>query len=195
MATSTPDAFFSNVDNNTGQHKKALEGARKLQQIYPDLEQAIWGEARSLFWLGRVEEAISVVEKRLPRAEDKFERVVLRHHLTQFEAAAGDTVRAREHLEALQKIPLSPDVRSRGAFPFASAHAAFGDVDAMIEEYQKQSDWWAIPTTALRTAPERLPALREDPRYSALLRKVHHSWGLRPDGSLPEQTLAPEPSR
>lgn len=35
--------------------------------------------------------------------------------------------------------------------------------------------------------PNLLGPLRDDPRYESLIRKINESWGLNPDGSLPDE--------
>ncbi len=48
--------------------------------------------------------------------------------------------------------------------------------------------WAAWPTPAMHFHfPDELRPLREDPRFDEIMTRVHDFWGLKPDGSLPEE--------
>jgi tetratricopeptide (TPR) repeat protein len=125
--------------NRLGQHKKALEEVRKQQGINP-YPGAKWAEARSLFQLGRYEEAIAIAEERLAKTEDKFERFIMRIYLVRYEAAAGDTAQARAHMNEFKQITFTPEERSRWSFFLAGPYLVFENQDAVIEALQDRSD-------------------------------------------------------
>ncbi|NBC66132.1 MAG: protein kinase [Bacteroidetes bacterium] len=177
--------------NAVGQPEKALEEAREQLREHP-YPGAIWGEARALHQMGRHEDAVQTAEKRLKETNSNLERAVLRNHLVRFEAAAGDTTQARGHLEELTKISLPKSERSRYAFLYAQAYLTLGDVNAGIDEFRKQDDWWIIPTSVLRNVLERFHTLAEDPRYQELFQEVNEYWGLNPDGSIPDDIGIPD---
>lgn len=178
------DAYLAN-----DRPEMALLGAREQQRMYPEYEQAVWGEIRALYHLDRFEEAARIARQRLADSNTTHEEVALCSYLVAAEAAVGDTAQARSQLDKLESISVPEEGLDRYHALSSIAYAALGNVDAAFGAYQKIEKWPWFAALDLRYLffPEVRRKLQEDPRYKDLIREINLYWGLKPDGSLPEE--------
>ncbi len=158
-----------------GQAEMALPEIREQQRRYPAVVGPYVAETRALYALGRYREAQNVAREHMQGARWQIP------YLAGIETAMGDTTRARERLDELQRTDADPLVK-------AYAHAALGNVDATIEAMRKVEEWSYVPTFTVRymTFPEGMSRIRDHPGYGDLIREINLFWGLNPDGSLPD---------
>jgi len=168
-----------------GEYQEALAEAREQRRRFGHVG-ALWGEITALIKLGRHEEAITLAQKQLDQSESDLERLVLLNTLVRGEVRTGDTTEARKYLNAMEQVPLPPEQRREHGWLFVLPNAELGNLDAAFREARRFEAWESvIPSIGLRSLP---PSLREHPRYDDLIRNLNRYWGLRPDGSVPEDT-------
>ena len=172
----------------SGKAEKTLEEVREQVRQYPEFPGARHAETRALYALGRYEEARKVAREHLPKSIDIPGTFEWRPtYLIVIETALGDTARAQTRLATLKEREAPPIV-------MAYAHAAFGDVEPALTALEAVEDWTYVPTFSVRymNFPEGLAQVRETSRYEGLIREINQYWGLRPDGTVPEETSPPE---
>jgi len=180
-----------------GQLENSLREARQQHKLGLEQVNAIAGQVRALYHLGRLDEA-----QRLAREEiSKMDRegvsklgkglwpVAMRGHLAAVIAAQGDTAGAREQLNWIRTKETEP-------FWVGFVHAVVGEKNEAFKVWEgmDMEAWGRIP------APHHLrygvlldlTRLREDSRYRKLIQKANRAWGLNPDGSFPEKKKSVE---
>ncbi|MEF8794854.1 MAG: protein kinase [Salinivenus sp.] len=161
----------------------ALREARRAREIQPEYGLTHFMEGLVLHHQGRSVAAASSLQRAQslvsPRGSPEYAEIQAALAVTH--AAAGDAPQAREHLREIDE--------ATAPFSAGLAQAALGNVDAAVAALERVDNWGSLETEHLRYFfPDVLGPLREDPCYKELLRSVNRSWGLNPDGTLPERT-------
>jgi TolB-like protein len=179
-----------------GQPEKSLREARRQQSLGLETVNAVAGEVRALYHLGRLDEARRLALEEIAKLRDQISSqreglwpVAMRGHLAAVLAAQGDTAGARERLDWLRS-------EEADLFWIGFVHAAIGETDQALEAWEQMDVevWGRIP------APHHLrygvlldlAALREDSRFQELIREANRAWRLEPDGSFPGETDSDE---
>ena len=168
--------------NNTGQHRKALREARRQQRMGLEETGAVGGEFRALRGLGRLKEARRLAEKQIAELDAKtFWGRWFRVYLTGILASKGDTAGARTYLDQLRRTNAPPHI-------LASAYRRLGDAEKALRIYAQLEgeDWDFVQMFGIRELGESHPSFQNDPRYRRVLHRANRTWGLTPDGRLPE---------
>src|SRR5581483_8454312 len=147
------------------QYDRAIEDLRRVINIEPGFGQAYIILPLALIQIGKKEEAVAAARQALPLMEGSG---VPSWVLARARAAAGRHDEAREIIARLQQLAAG---RYVSQYYFALMHAALGERDwaiAYLERADEQHDGWLV---WLGTEPA-LDALRDDPRFNDLLRRV-----------------------
>ena len=172
------------------QPEKSLREARRQQRLGLEPVNAVAGEVRALYHLGRLDEARRLARKQISKLREQIWKprkglwpVAMRAHLAAVLAVQGDTAGAREQLDWLR-------AEEAELFWIGFVHATVGETDRALEAWERMEleAWGRIP------APHHLrygilldlAPLRDDLRYQELIREANRYWGLNPDGSLPD---------
>jgi serine/threonine-protein kinase len=158
--TGVGDAFYY-----AREFEKSLEYYRGAIALDPRFDGAHTDLARSLEALDRFDEALAEYEEGRRLAGGV---ALPSFGLAHLEARRGNTGAARRILDELT------DARSRrvvSAWGIAALHACLGDVDDAFRWLDTAADERATGLIFLRVHP-RLDAIRPDPRYPALLRRL-----------------------
>lgn len=168
--------------NATGQLEESLEEARRQQELGLEGVSAVAGEVRALTALSRFQEARRLAEEQVA---DLDAATVwggwFRAYLAEILTAQGDTARARAYVDELRAADAPLGM-------LAWAYAGLGWTDEALEAYRsvEGEDWGQLGIVGgLRKMGEEQPAVRDDPRYRELIRRINLHWGLDPDGSFP----------
>ena len=166
--TAVGDAYYY-----AREYERSLVYYRKAIELDPRFDGAHTDLARSLEALGRFDEAREQYEegRRLGGgvAGPSF-------GLAHLAASRGDAVEARRILAELTE---ARKTRVVSAWGIAVLHACLGDVDDAFRWLETAIEDGATGLMLLRVHP-RVDALRKDPRYAPLVRRV----GLDPEGTL-----------
>jgi serine/threonine protein kinase/tetratricopeptide (TPR) repeat protein len=168
-------AYLSN-----GQPEEALAPVQRFRRLNQRSSATIVTQIIVLHHLQRFEEARKIGKRQLS-STDGSEQTGIRFALALAEVAGGDTTRAYDLLEHYKE---EQNFIGRG---FLSV--ALGRTDAAFNEFLSADleHWSGFWITALRYwYPDLLGPLRTDHRYKKLIEKVNQRWGLKPDGSIPE---------
>ena len=156
----------------------ALDQCQRWEALEPRSSAPIQYKGRLLLALGRTRESIAVSRHVLEDLQPTplvagWARawLVVAHHET------GDTARARQILSRLREMEGVPVAK-------AAAHAGLGEDDEAVSLLQAERGVDAAMRT-LRYDPV-FATLRDDPWVRKLIRDFNVSWGLNPDGSLPD---------
>lgn len=161
-----------------GPGPNALSHVRRAKELEPSLAVAHVDEGMILSDSGRHEEAIAALLRGLDLASERsFSEGLGLAGLGVARVAAGDPAGARELLARLEQ---------RGDTPLweAMVHAALEEEDAAFRALDRV-EWTSTYRWDLLVLPAFDP-LRDDPRYETLVGAINESWGLNPDGSLPD---------
>jgi len=179
----------------TGQAEESLEIARQQKSLGLEKMMAIGGEIRALYVLGKYEQALQLGRQQLESADSgahfltfvagsRFDDYI-RSYLVSILAAKGDTAEAKKYLHQLKAKS------NASAVPLAIGYASLDKIDKAIENFQKvpSSHWRRIgPSADLRYGHVyNSTPLKSDPRYRELIQEANRAWGLKPDGSFPEE--------
>jgi len=158
----------------TGDPMPALREARRAKTLQPDEPTLAFYEALILHRLGRIHEAKTLLwDVSVPWAGSGAEST-----LALLQAVSGETAVARE---ALARFESEDDFFAAGV-----VLAGLGEHERALTALERVNrwDWW--PALAMHFHfPHEFEPLRADPRFESLMERVHESWGLEPDGSLP----------
>jgi TolB-like protein/Flp pilus assembly protein TadD len=158
--TTVGDAYYY-----AREYEKSVVYYRMAIELDPRFDGAHTDLARSLEALGRFDEARAQYEegRRLSGgvAGPSF-------GLAHLAASRGDVAEARRILEALKAARAE---RVVSAWGIAALHASLGDVDEAFRWLDTAVEEQATGLIFLRVHP-RLDAIRPDPRYAALLKRV-----------------------
>jgi len=165
----------------TGRPDSALAPARHTRELQGDYSAAPFYEAVALHELDRSDEAAALLRD----VELGWAPFAPRTTAVLTRLSEGDSVPARELL-------LTLPTTGHALFYRGLLHAALGDREAAFDAFRRVEGWsrspllgW--PNVSLRYLyPGVLEPLREDPRYRELIQEINRSWGLDPDGSLPQ---------
>ncbi len=158
----------------TGDAERALSEARRSGTLAPDETTPVFYEALALDRLGRLDEAVSLLEGlRVPWSGEGPRTTLAMLHENR-----GEHEEARRILGELE---------AEGEWGHAGlVLAGMGQVDRAFEMFARVSAWTYWPTIPLHALfPERLSTLRADVRFGELMGRVRGYWGLNPDGSFP----------
>ncbi len=160
-----------------GDLERALEEARRSRQLSPGYPSGPLYEGIVLSRLGRQEEAISALRTVLEQTDPGSLAVgAAWGWLAIAQHRSGDEAAAREILRELEA--------EDAPFVAGAVRTVMGDRDAALSHLSRV-DYDYVRTVFLRYDPVFDP-LRDHPRFRELLGEVNGSWGLEPDGSLPE---------
>ncbi|PYT32722.1 MAG: hypothetical protein DMG57_00850 [Acidobacteria bacterium] len=150
----------------TGRYDVALEQFRKILELEPNYWPALIRIAISCAHLGLFRQALEACEK----AIGPYGRrpIVVRTMATSY-AMAGKTEKARKLLEELHQLAHETYVP---ASSFATVYTALGENDRAFEWLARAVEEHDPLLLSLTTEP-CFDSLRPDPRYAALLRKIH----------------------
>jgi serine/threonine protein kinase/tetratricopeptide (TPR) repeat protein len=148
------------------QYDRAIDDYRKAIDLDPDFYRTFWLLGQAYEQKGMYEEAIAAIEKAVQLSEGNL---VMQAALAHTWALAGQSSRARKVLDQLTQVS------SREYFsPYfiAEIHLALGEKDAALRWLERAYEardyffrWIAIDP--------RLDALRSDPRFQTLVRRVN----------------------
>ena len=130
----------------------------------PDFPLALYSRALCHRAQGRLDEAIAIYRRLLPRLGEGF----VLASLANAEAARGDHVGARDHARALARLA---DRAYVPPYKFAVIHAGLGEAEAAfarLEQAYAESDERLV----LLDVDPHMDPLREDPRFTDLRRRV-----------------------
>lgn len=160
----------------------ALREARRAREIQPEYGLTHFMEGLALHHQGRFVAAASSLQRAqsLVPSQGTPEHTETQAVLAVTYAVSDDERRARKLLHQIDE--------TTAPFSAGLVLAALDDADAAFEAFNRVGDWGSFETEHLRYFfPDVLGSLREDPRYDELVRTVNRSWGLKPDGTIPEQ--------
>jgi tetratricopeptide (TPR) repeat protein len=160
----------------TGDPVTALRELRRANALQPDWDPHTFYEALILHRLGRTHEAKDLLRGlTVLWAGSGAEST-----LALLQAVSGEAEAAREALAGFEA--------EEDHFAAGVVRVALGDRDGALEVLTRVERWAAWPTLAMHFHfPDELRPLREDPRFDEIMTRVHDFWGLKPDGSLPEE--------
>lgn len=147
----------------------AVRQEERTLELEPKALGPRWIMARALQQLGQFDAAIGQMQTFLKAAPDNASGLGTLGNLY---AAAGRAAEAQAVLSTLLELAKKEDV----AFYVALVYAGLGDKLAALDWLERAVSTRSGSVRYLRVEP-RLDALRDDPRYHALMRKV----GLPPD--------------
>ena len=151
-----------------GRLEEAVARYRKVLAGHPDYPWATWQLGGTLTDLGKYEEAIGVLERGVEVSKNNY---AMLGYLGAAYAAAGRTSEARRILDRLRQMSLERYV-TPGAI--GDVCLELGDWDCYFEcleeEYRQRTN--AMAYSSLLPSPARHAALREDPRFKDLLRRL-----------------------
>jgi TolB-like protein/tetratricopeptide (TPR) repeat protein len=168
----------------------------RVEETAAYLERVEFEEGFGPFWESfvlyhaqRWDELEQLSRERLSKGEEPTG--VWRFHLARIAASRGDTAAVREQLAEVRQA----DAPYNEGF----IHAVLGDEDAAFAAWERVEVelWWrsGLNRDLRYFFSDILDRLRDDPRYEALIREINRSWGLNPDGSLPDSVDVPFPSQ
>jgi tetratricopeptide (TPR) repeat protein len=145
-------------------YTQAVAQLRRTLELNPDFEMAHLWQGQALAQLGEMEAAVRELEEavRLSRGTP-LTRAALAHAL----ATAGRRDSARAVLAGLT----APGERYVPSFEIAKAHLALGERATALDWLERAHEERAHSMAFLAVDPQ-LDALREDPRFEALRRRV-----------------------
>lgn len=160
-----------------GTPEAALPAVNKGVSLSPDFATAYMQKGIVLSEIGRQKEAITALRRALEKGMGPSRTAVARGWLAIAYRRQGQNDNARALLERLE-----------GEWPFASAlvYAEWEQLEAAFSRLQ-EAGFGGINTLSLRMHSP-FSGLRGDPRYEALIRELNQQWGLKPDGTVPEET-------
>jgi tetratricopeptide (TPR) repeat protein len=151
-----------------GRLEEAVAQYRKVLAGHPDYPWATWQLGGTLTDLEKFEEAIGVLERGVEVSKNNF---AMLGYLGAAYAAAGRTLEARRILDRLRQMSLERYV-TPGAI--GDVCLELGDWDCYFEclekEYRQRTN--AMAYSSLLPSPARHAAVREDPRFKDLLRRL-----------------------
>jgi serine/threonine protein kinase/TolB-like protein/Tfp pilus assembly protein PilF len=149
-----------------GQYDRAVEQLRGVLQVEPTFAMAHNILGLTYLKMGRVGEAI----KELESAERLSTGPRMLSTLGYAYGVSGNRAKARQTLDALQTLAAS---RYTSSFAVAIAHAGMGEKNEALEQLElalnERSD-----TMAVLSVYPPLDALRNEPRFRELMKKVGH---------------------
>lgn len=148
------------------QYPLAIQECQKTFEMEQNYLPALLDLGSIYLRTGEYDKAIAQFERAKEVSEHK---AVPLSHLAQARALAGDPAEARRILQTLQK---SPESRFLSAWDVAQVYVALGENDkavASLEQSAKERFAWVV---ILSSEPAFDP-LRADPRFKALLQRVH----------------------
>lgn len=158
----------------TGDLRRALREARRATELQPDWASGPFIEAHVLYRMGRLNEAVQVLEG----LTVDWTGVGAEATLAVIHAEMGRKDRAAALLPAFEA--------SGEAFAAALLHLALGNVERASHWLDQASLAEHWPTLGVRFLyPDVWQPLRDHRRYDGLLERVNRSWSLERDGSFP----------
>lgn len=179
-------AYLAEIALANGNEERALQAARRAREIQPEYGLVHYVEGLVLCHQGRPVAAASALQRALSAVPPQGTptRGEIRATLATIHVQAGDRERAETLLGEIDE--------ASDPFSVGLVRAALGDIEGAFEAFEQVGDWGSFETEHLRYFfPEILGPVREDPRHEGLVQEVNQSWGLRPDGSLPEDAPTP----
>jgi serine/threonine protein kinase/tetratricopeptide (TPR) repeat protein len=148
------------------QYDRAVEAAKKTLELDPDFGLAYSCLGLAYEQKGMSKEAVQAMETQVRiLGRDPDALLELGHAY----ATAGRRADARKILVELEEISRK---RYIPAYYLAELHAGLGDRDRAFEELARSLDDHVANLTYLKVEP-KLDSLRSDPRFSALLSRMH----------------------
>ncbi|MGD2122260.1 MAG: tetratricopeptide repeat protein [Gemmatimonadota bacterium] len=166
--------FLSEAHLANGTYDLALKEAVRGREMQPEQPLSRTNEGIVLHHLGRFEEALVALEragKKLSQNSTSPTQSQLHGVMSVAASGAGDSDRAREHLGQIDA--------EKDPFSFGLALAGLGDREAAFEALLQVKEWGQHSTESLRYFfPAELGPLRDDPRFTELVRRADRSWGV-----------------
>ena len=153
------------VYRDAGQYEEALHQCRQTVDLDPHFAMGHW--CLGQVYVGKKLYAAAIAELELADRLGTTPLVV--RDLGWAHAAAGNTARAREILEALKHTARSAYV---SPYSIAAVHAALGEKDQAFRWLNRAYDQRDCQITYLALDPHVDP-LRSDPRFPPLLARLH----------------------
>ncbi|MEO8435510.1 MAG: tetratricopeptide repeat protein [Pyrinomonadaceae bacterium] len=122
----TPDAHYVLFLRDQGKRSEALEAVRAARQRYPQESDFVDLEAQVLADLGRVDEGVALLQKRLKGSSEDFAEYLSISGLYLQAARAPEAVKAA--LKALELVPAErPEMTASGLIALSAAQERAGD--------------------------------------------------------------------
>jgi serine/threonine-protein kinase len=148
------------------EYDRAIREYRAITQLDPYFYKAYTSMGRAYIQLGRYDEAMRMLEKGRSLAGD-IPSVL--GAMGQAAAYSGDTERARDLLKELHR---TTEQRYVPRSAFALVHLALGEKPQALDFLEESVNNRDLPVASINTHPAYDP-LRDEPRFQALLRKLH----------------------
>ncbi|MDR8393714.1 tetratricopeptide repeat protein [Aliifodinibius sp. S!AR15-10] len=152
---------------NAGHLEKALKQFNKVLDLDGNFRAALEGKGWVYVEMGKFEEALAVFQQYQHMVGSETKGF---HQLGYLHGVLGETAKAQEYLQRLQKRELAePDVSL--AMDFAIIYLGMGDYDKVFEYLQKAVEEHLGGILFIKSIPFWEP-IRSDQRYQELLQKV-----------------------
>jgi Flp pilus assembly protein TadD len=163
------NAFLGATFLYARRYDAAIEECRKATDLHPEFGVGHWYLGRAYLKQARFDRALPALRNAVTLSGGS---PLMKGTLGAGQAASGDLAAARLTLAELERPPAD---RHASALDVATVMAALGEPDRAFERLDQAATERAFHIIYLKVWPE-FDALRADPRYAALVRRV----GLAP---------------
>jgi TolB-like protein len=155
--------------------------ARLLEAL--ELDPNYWLTYGSLIGLyletGRPQQAVEMTERMASLDAPTFELEATQAYMTAwFYVAFGERETALEFLDTATGLLVESDRRGTHALSMARVYALLGETESALEWLERQTDWAWPHAPSLHWDPA-FEAIREEPRFQAVVESKQRAWGLR----------------
>ena len=147
-------------------YDEAIDAYRRVADLDPHFWRAYTGIGRTYLQMGRFTEGLAMLNK---GRELAGESSGILGALGQGAAWSGDRAGAEEILSKLRALC---ETRYIPCTTFALVHAALGEHDAALDWLERAADRHDLPLALIGVHPA-YDDLRQDPRFAALLERMH----------------------